>query len=25
LMNSFILEIVTAEISFLPCFSKNKT
>jgi len=24
-MNSSILEIVTAEISFLPCFSKNKT
>ena len=21
----FYLEIVTAEISFLPCFSKNKT
>ena len=24
-MNSSILEIVTAEISFLSCFSKNKT
>jgi len=24
-MNSSILEIVTAEISFLTCFSKNKT
>jgi len=24
-MNASILEIVTAEISFLPCFSKNKT
>jgi len=24
-MNSSILEIVTAEMSFLPCFSKNKT
>jgi len=24
-MNSSILEIVTAEISFLPCFSKHKT
>jgi len=23
-MNSSILEIVTAEIYFLPCFSKNK-
>ena len=23
-MNSSILEIVTAKISFLPCFSKNK-
>jgi len=25
LINSSILEIVTAEFSFLPCFSKNKT